>query len=177
VKAIAHFARGWIDEGDLRAEFCGSILRGAMGSRGFQRLGRWGIGALMVLTIHSLAMPRPAQASCGHLVSSSSERRLDLSQLDALIAGDSSDYAAQVQGQSPAHPRKRAPGPACSGPACSNSAPMPAPTSFREVDRFNQYGILASAELLGAGRPDWILDEPTPRPSGRPSAIFHPPRA
>jgi hypothetical protein len=147
-----------------------------MRSRGFERPGPWGIGALMLLLFHGLGMPRPAQAGCGHLVTSRSDRALDLRRLDALVSGDPSASPAGEPGRSPSGPSERGHRMPCSGPSCSNSTPAPAsPTTFPQTDRFDQYGILNAVEALGAGQSGWIVDGPTPRPNGRPSSIFHPP--
>ncbi|MFI5461678.1 MAG: hypothetical protein ACHRXM_40350, partial [Isosphaerales bacterium] len=122
-----------------------------MGSIRFERLGRWGIGALMLLLFHGLGTPRSAWAGCNHLVSSRSGRLLDFNRLDALIASGSSatllaeDPLREEQG--PKHPAP------CSGPGCSSRVPMPVPTSLSDSDRSDQWGNLSTLAILTIASP------------------------
>ncbi len=140
----------------------------------YNRLGRWAIGALMLLLIHGLGMARPARAGCNHLVSSESDRHLGFNQLEGLIIGDSS---SSLSDERPVErgPKHRTP---CSGPGCSERVPMPTPTTIPDSDRSDQWGVLTALALPPiASPPSRTVDEPADRPAGQKPSVFHPPPA
>jgi hypothetical protein len=144
----------------------------------FERLTRWGVGALMLLLIHGLGAPRSAWAGCSHLVVAKSDRLSSLDRLDRLIVLDhDASVSDDMSSNSPAPPGPKRPA-GCSGPGCSNRVPMPVPTTFQAVDGTNQWGDLSVLIILPSASPrDGMADEPTLGPASQGSSIFHPPRA
>ncbi len=140
---------------------------------GFERLGRWGIGAMLLLLFHGFAAPRSVWAGCSHLVSSRSDRQFDFNQVRAVIAGDQSATllaADPVVGQGSKRPAP------CSGPGCSSRRPMPVPASFLDSDRYDQWVALDTlAIVIGASPPARTIEEPAAHIMGEKPSIFHPP--
>jgi hypothetical protein len=140
-------------------------------SIGLGRLMRWGTGALVLLLAHGLGAPAAARAGCNHLVTSQSDRLLDINRLDDLIAGSS----APLDG--PGQPGPRPPGP-CSGPGCSSSIPRPASTTTPGSGDPDQWAALEAArDSAVLAPPRLVPDEPAARPAGHKLSIFHPPPA
>ncbi len=140
-------------------------------SIGFGRLMRWGTGALVLLLAHGLGAPAAARAGCNHLVTSQSDRMLDINRFDDLIAGSS----ARLNG--PGRPTPGRPGP-CSGPGCSSRIPRPASTTTPGSSGPDQWATLEA--VLGPAVPSpprLVPDEPAARPAGHKLSIFHPPPA
>jgi hypothetical protein len=135
----------------------------------FERLARWGTGALVLLLAHGLAAPRTAQAGCNHLVTSQSDRLLDHNRLDSLITGHVQDPAGQPGPQGPLP---------CSGPGCSNGVPRPVPAAPSAPVGPDQWLALSAAMRLTEVAPHRLPpDEPAARPAGHKPSIFHPPPA
>jgi hypothetical protein len=152
------------------------MAQGVMTVKRFERLGRWGIGALTLLLFHGLSTPRSAWAGCNHLVSSRSDRLRDFNRLDAFIVyGSSVSLSAEdplIEDQGPNRPAP------CSGPGCSSRVPMPVPTVFFDSDRVDQWGNLTSLAIFKSASPRIrMIEEPAGRPSGQKPSIFHPPPA
>jgi hypothetical protein len=149
-------------------------VEAVMSSMRFERRMRWATGALMLLLVHALALSRPAMAGCNHLVSSHSNRLLNIHQLDGLITGGSLSPISEDPA-SPRQPEHPAP---CSGPGCSNRMPLPAPTALPNYDRSDQWCVLTTLAFLpSVSPPSRMVDEPAARPSGEKPSIFHPPPA
>jgi hypothetical protein len=142
----------------------------------FQRLARWGMGALMLLLAHGLATPGTAQAGCNHLVTSQSDRLFDHNRLDDLITGRATAMLAGQPGQDPAgQPGPRRP---CSGPGCSEGVPRPVPTAPSAPTGPDHWVALGDFLRLTEAAPlRRSPDEPTARPAGHKPSIFHPPPA
>lgn len=133
----------------------------------FERLARWGIGAVVLLLAHGLAAPRTARATCTHLVTSQAERRADINQLDGLVTGQ------DARPGQPSGPRVPSP---CSGPGCSNRVPLPVPPAASAPGGPDQWLALSAALQFAEIAPDRLSpDEPAPRPSAHRPSIFHPP--
>jgi hypothetical protein len=150
-----------------------------MRSISFERLARWGAGALVLLLVHGLAAPRTARAGCNHLVTSQSDRLLGFNRLDALITGGSSAILSDdSSGHDPTgRPGPRRPGP-CSGPGCSSSIPRPLSTaspSSSGPDQWMALGAVLNRAIVSP--PRLVRDEPAVRPAGHKPSIFHPPPA
>jgi hypothetical protein len=146
------------------------VVKQVIGSR---RLMRWGIGAAVLLLAHGLGAHGMAQAGCNHLVTSQSDRRLDIHRLDDLITGGSIAMPADESGQPGPRPSKR-----CSGPGCSSGVPWPLSTASSSSGGPDQWVALAS--VLGpavTSPPRHRPDEPAARPVGHKPSIFHPPPA
>jgi hypothetical protein len=144
----------------------------------FERLTRWGAGALMLLLVHGFCAPRSAWAGCSHLVVSNSERLLNYNQLDALVAGGSSASLLVDAARNPPGDRASKRSTPCSGPGCSKRVPIPIPTTIPPPDRTDHWGALGVPIILPAvSPPERMTAEPTPDPSRQESSIFHPPRA
>jgi hypothetical protein len=144
----------------------------------FERLTRWGAGALMLLLVHGFCAPRSAWAGCSHLVVSNSERLLDYNQLDALVADGSSASLSNDTASHPTGDRGSNRSTPCSGPGCSNRVPMPVPTTIPAPDGTDHWGALGVPIILPAtSPPERMTAEPTLDPSRQESSIFHPPRA
>jgi len=143
----------------------------------FERLMRWGAGALMLLLIHGFCAPRSAWAGCNHLVVSKSDRLLGFNQLDALIVGGSSSTLSDDMAHDPLEePWSKRPTP-CSGPGCSSRVPMPIPTTIPAPDGTQQWGTLSVPVIVPAASPlERMTAEPAPDSSREDSSIFHPPR-
>ncbi len=138
---------------------------------GFERLMRWGIGALVLLLAHGLGAPGAARAGCDHLVTSQSDRRLDLNRLDDLITGGSTVMPADEPGQPGPRPSRR-----CSGPGCSSGVPWPLSTASPNSGGPDQWVALeAVLDLAISSPPRHLPDEPAARPAGHKPSIFHPP--
>jgi hypothetical protein len=136
----------------------------------FERLARWGTGALVLLLAQGLAAPRTARAGCNHLVTSQSERLLEFNRLDDLIAGDSGQGPAGQPG--PRHPMP------CSGPGCSNGVPRPVPTAPPAPVGSDQWVALGAVlRLIEVAPLRHSPDEPAAPPAGHKPSIFHPPPA
>ena len=106
----------------------------------FERLARWGTGALILLLLHGVVAPSSAQAACNHLVTSRFDRFLDFKQLDALIVGDLSFLVPDEQARDPLQqpvPKRRLP---CSGPSCTDRVPSPVSTATQGSAGSNQWG-------------------------------------
>jgi hypothetical protein len=144
----------------------------------FERLTRWGAGALMLLLVHGFCAPGSAWAGCSHLVASKSDRLLDFNRLDALVGGGSSALRSDDLAEDPPGERgSKRPAP-CSGPGCSSQVPMPVPTTIPAPDGPDQWGTLCVPVLLpAASPPELISSKPAPSPSRQESSVFHPPRA
>jgi hypothetical protein len=146
-------------------------------SIGFERLMRWGAGALVLLLAHGLGAPRSAWAGCNHLVTSQSDRGLDFNRLDDLITGSSALLADDTDRERPGPPGPRTPRP-CSGPGCSSGVPWPASTASPSSGGPDQWIALESIlDLAVASPPRLVPDEPAARPAGHKPSIFHPPPA
>ena len=144
----------------------------------FERLTRWGAGALMLLLVHGLGAPRSAGAGCNHLVVSKSERLLDFNQLDALVAGGSPALQSDDLARDPPGDRGSERPTPCSGPGCSGQVPMPVPTAIQAPEGPDQWGTLSVPVILPAASPlDRLTDEHPPDSSRQESSVFHPPRA
>jgi hypothetical protein len=144
----------------------------------FERLTRWGAGALMLLLVHGFCAPRSAWAGCNHLVFSKSEQLLDFNQLDALVAGGSSASVPDDTARDPLGDRESKRRTPCSGPGCSNRVPMPVPTTIPAPDGTDQWGTLSVPVILPPiSPPERMTAEPVPDSSRQESSIFHPPRA
>jgi hypothetical protein len=144
---------------------------------GTKRLLQWGTGAFVLLLIHGLGAPGSAWAGCNHLVTSQSDRYLDINRLDELITGSSAQAADALP-----HDRPGQPGPGvprrCSGPDCSSSIPRPASTSTPSSSGPDQWIVLESALAPRVPSPPRVVpDEPAARPAGQKPSIFHPPPA
>ncbi|APW59506.1 hypothetical protein [Paludisphaera borealis] len=143
---------------------------------GFERWGRWGIGALLLLLSHGLFMTRSAQAGCDHLASARPPRWSIVYHLDALVAGGSSTSLPADPAREPqAGEVPKAPAP-CSGPGCSSQDPAPASTVLPDTDHFDRWGdlsILAIVPIMS--RWTRTVEGSTARPTGRKPSIFHPP--
>jgi hypothetical protein len=140
---------------------------------GFERLTRWGIGALVLLLAHGLGAPGVARAGCNHLVTSQFDRRLDFNRLDDLITGGSIAMPGDESGQPGPRPSKP-----CSGPGCSSGVPWPLSTASPSSGGPDQWVALAA--VLGpavTSPPRHLPDEPAARPAGHKPSIFHPPPA
>lgn len=166
-----HSERGWGREAS-------STSRCLMGFVRFQRVTRWGIGAVLLLLFQGLVMPRSAWAGCNRPVSSRADRMLDLKKLDSLITGNSyathSDEATRDPMTQPGPTRPSS----CSGPGCSSRVPGPAPVSTPDLDRIDQWGVLARVGITQIRSPlRQRIDEGDARPRVRKPAIFHPPPA
>jgi hypothetical protein len=158
--------------GSRERELSGSTARGVMRSTRFERLTRWGLGALSLLLFHGLCATRAVAAGCEHFVFSRPDLLLDYNRLDALIAGGAADPAHDPLKQAPTSPRP------CSGPGCSSRVPAPVPTGFSGSDRSDQWGDLSTlATLPITSPPSRTIDEPVVRPTGQTPSIFHPPPA
>ena len=143
-----------------------------MGSTRFERLTRWGIGALALLLFHGVCATRAGAAGCDHFVFSESDLELQYNRLDALIAGGSADRSHNPRNQGPKSPRP------CSGPGCTSRVPVPVPTGLPDSDRSDQWGNVNSLAILPiASPPSRMIDESTVRPTGQKPSIFHPPPA
>ena len=144
----------------------------------FERLARWGTGALVLLLVHGLAAPRTARAGCNHLVTSQSDRLLDFNRLDDLITGGSAATRADDPARNdPAQPGPQRPG-RCSGPGCSSSIPRPPSTASPSSGGPDQWMALGAVLGLAiASPPRLVPDEPAARPAGHKPSIFHPPPA
>jgi hypothetical protein len=144
-----------------------------MGSDRLGRLARWGTGAFVLLLVHGLSSPGVVRAECNHLVSSQSDRRLDVNRLDVLITGDSSVMPAAE----PSQPGPRRPKP-CSGPGCSSGIPWPQSTASPSSGGPDQWVALeAVLRLTVTSPPCHLSHEPAARPAGHKPSIFHPPPA
>jgi hypothetical protein len=140
-------------------------------SIGFERLMRWGIGALALLLAHGLGAPGAARAGCNHLVTSQSDRLLHFNRLDDLITGSSAVHAE------PGQPGPQRPRP-CSGPGCSSRIPQPPSTASPGSSGPDQWATLGDAlSSTVASPPRLVPDEPAARPTGHRPSIFHPPPA
>jgi hypothetical protein len=145
---------------------------GVIRSIGFERLIRWGGGAIVLLLIHGVGTPAAAKAGCNHLVTSQSDRQFDFNRLDDLIARPT-DLLVDDDRQ----PAPRAPRP-CSGPGCSSSVPWPASTASPSSAGPDQWVALGSVQTPAvASPPRRVPDEPAARPFGHKPSIFHPPPA
>lgn len=144
----------------------------------FERLGPWGIGALLLLLVHGLGPARSARASCGSLVTSNLERLRDFNQFDSLVVDGSfsSSVADPIQdAQGDATPEWPKP---CSGPTCSSQDSSPASTTAPDPDRLDRWGDLNIRAFLSIpSRLHGIIDEPAIRLDGHRPAIFHPPQS
>lgn len=142
-------------------------------SIGFERLMRWGAGALVLLLVHGIGTPQAARAGCSHLVTSQADRRLDFNRLDERITGAAPGLHADDPGQPvPAAPRK------CSGPGCSSGVPWPLSTASPTTSGPDQWIALESVlALIAVSPPRFLPDEPAARPAGHKPSIFHPPPA
>ena len=141
-------------------------------ANGYQRLTRWGIGALVLLLAHGLGAPGAAQAGCNnHLVTSQSDRQLEVNRLDDLIVGGSTAMPAEGPGRPDPGPSRR-----CSGPGCSSGVPWPLSTTSPTTGGPDQWVALAAVLHLDITSPPRHLpDEPAARPAGQKPSIFHPP--
>jgi hypothetical protein len=138
---------------------------------GFERLTQWGIGAVVLLLAHGLGAPGVVRAGCNHLVTSQSDRLLDVNRLDELIIGDSTVMPADGPGQPDPRPSRR-----CSGPGCSDSVPWPLSTASPSSGGPDQWVALAAVLDPAVTSPFRHLpDEPAARPGGYKPSIFHPP--
>jgi hypothetical protein len=144
----------------------------------FERLARWGTGALVLLIVHGLAGLRSALAGCNHLVVSKSDRTSPFHRIDAALAGGGfASLAAHPAPELPNPPGPRRPTP-CSGPGCSSRVPLPAPTAVPDSDRTDHWVVLnAVTPLTLASPPHHRIAEPAGRPTGEGPSIFHPPPA
>jgi hypothetical protein len=141
----------------------------------FERLMRWGTGALVLLLAHGLGVPRTARAGCSHLVTSQSDRLLGFNRLDDLITGGTSALLADDAGRDLPGPRR--PGP-CSGPGCSSGVPRSVPTAPSAPVGPDQWVALGAILRLTEVAPvRHSPDEPAARPAGHKPSIFHPPPA
>ena len=139
-------------------------------SIGFERLLRWGTGALVLLLAHGLGTPGAALAGCNHSVTSQSDRRLDFNRLDDLITGGSIDLLAGQPG--PGRPGR------CSGPGCSSEVPRPVSTASPSSSGPDQWMALGAVLGLAITSPPRLVpDEPAARPAEHKPSIFHPPPA
>lgn len=86
-----------------------------------RQLVRSGAGALLLLMLQWLCASPSAWASCGHLVTSRSERLLDLNRLDGVVVSGSDRVPDE-----PPLPGSQAP---CSGLSCSSRDPLPVSTA------------------------------------------------
>ena len=85
-------------------------VEGVMRPIRFERLTRWGVGALMLLLIHGLGAPRSAWAGCSHLVVAKSDRLSSLGRLDPLIVVDrDASVSDELYGNPPAEPGPKRP--------------------------------------------------------------------
>jgi hypothetical protein len=137
--------------------------------RGFERLTRWGVGAVVLLLAHGLGAPGTARAGCSHLVTSQSDRQLGLNRLDDLITGGSTAMPAGEPGR----PSRR-----CSGPGCSSGIPWPLSTTSPTSGGPDQWATVeAILGLAAISPPRHLPDRPPARPVGHKPSIFHPPPA
>jgi hypothetical protein len=144
-----------------------------MGSYRLERLARWGTGALVLLLAHGLAAPGAARAGCNHLVTSESDRRLDLHRLGDLITGGPSVILAD----GPTQPGPQPPRP-CSGPGCSSNVPSPLSTTSPSSGGLDHWVALEAVLRLAVTSPlRHLPEEPAARPAGHKPSIFHPPPA
>jgi hypothetical protein len=143
-----------------------------------ERLTRWATGALMLLLIHGLGAPRSARAGCNHLVTSKSDRLLEVNRLDALITGDSSASFSDDLAQDPLGEHSPNRPTSCSGPGCSSRVPWPVSSTSQGSTGSDQWVVLnAVVHLAAVSPPCRTLDEPAARPAGHKPSIFHPPPA
>lgn len=150
--------------------------RGAMRLGCLERLGAWGIGALLTFLVHVLLLSQPARASCGALVTSRLDRLQDFNHFDALIV----DGSAAPSPVGPAHESGGDQAPAwpkpCSGPSCSNQGPTSASTAAPDTGHLDRWGDLSVRALLTPPpRLHQIVDGPVLHPEGHRPSIFHPP--
>jgi hypothetical protein len=128
-----------------------------------------GTGAILLLLVHGFCAPATARAACNHLVTAQSEPFLNLSRLDALIAGDA--VKSPQERPAPAH---RMP---CSGLACSSPVRTPASTIPPEPDGSDQWGTLGVMVLFEVTSPPVTAnDQPATHTTAEKTSIFHPPR-
>jgi len=152
--------------------------KGVMRSDYPKRLVRWGLGVVMLLSIHEFCAPRVARAGCSHLVVSRSDRLLGLHRLGASVGGDLSIVVSDewIRESSPQQgPKRRS---TCSGPSCSDRIPSPVSTSSEGSEGPHQWGALNTVvpdQMVAP--PDKTIDEPVLRSIGLKPSIFHPPPA
>ena len=143
-----------------------------------ERLTQRGAVATLLLVIHGLGVPQSAWAGCNHLVSSHSDRLLNIYALDELITGRNSAMLSNGLQSAPTHDRgSKRPTP-CSGPGCSSRDPMSVPTGVPFPVDTDQWGALSVPVVVTPPSPfDRLTDAPDPGSSLQGSSIFRPPRA
>jgi hypothetical protein len=143
----------------------------------FERLARFGAGALMVLMVHGVCAPTAARADCSHRAGLPSAAISSLYGLDELIVTGNSSVSEDGWALS-LHdwpvPRPRVP---CSGLSCSSRVPLPVSTASTGHDRSDQWGTLEVPVVCDeSSPPTGSFDGPAPWSVGQNSFIFHPPR-
>lgn len=141
---------------------------------GFERWGRWGAGAFVLLTL-VLFVAQPAQAGCRPFASGSSDSSI-APRLDAFLNGETM-LAHPIDATADPRPGQ-APIPAapCSGPGCSSRDPAPASSATTDTDLHDRWGE-ASQETSPPRAICWTaaIEGPTARPIVTKPSIFHPP--
>jgi len=132
----------------------------------------------MLLLVSVVASPSFARAGCdNHLISSSSDKSVNLLYLDSLILARSSISLQGDRDRSPLDRSDAPRRPSCSGPSCSNSVPLPVSTVSPRPEGRDHWGTMGTIVAVDTTSVhDRASDEPKLSPTGESSSIFHPPR-
>jgi hypothetical protein len=137
---------------------------------------RLGMGALFLLSAHSLIAPRAAYSGCSHLVVSQSASFSDLHRFDGLIVTGSSSVLPKERARAPLQDRGQGRRSPCSGPGCSSGVPAPAPPVSYGPDGQNHWGLVDAFTTTQVNVPmQRDCDELVPQATNSKPSIFHPP--
>ncbi len=141
------------------------------------RLAKLGAGALSLLLLHGCFSPTAAWAGCQHDVVAPRAAASARHGLDDLIATATPSVTEDGPAQSRRDrslPGRRLP---CSGLSCSSRLPLPVSAASGGTEEADQWGDVTTIVIVYPTSPRaGMPDECAPRPAGRCSSIFHPPR-
>ena len=137
----------------------------------YERLVRFGAGALTLLLLHALSFSGMARAGCNHLVGAHSDPLGTLA--ESIVAGPSTvTVTPQFPGERPVSRRSKP----CSGMSCSSSTPLPASTASSGPVGSDQWGTLSThAAFVVIAAHTLTIDNSVRGSRGRLNSIFHPP--
>jgi hypothetical protein len=140
-----------------------------------ERLARLATGALLVLSVQTAVVLRPARAGCSHLVTARADHSRAIKQLDLLIVGGAvTRSSVDLDPESLPAPAGHKP---CAGASCSSRTPLPASSASSGTAGFDQWcAVSVPAYLITLDPSTGTFDERTSRALGQATSIFHPPR-